>query len=96
MEGEEEGETRQQQQPLNSPAAAVHGEEGRRRRGGGFGAAAASPRRGQEMGERERKESGPGRPESLARQGGAHAPPRQLRSTTPATVASLVAPVHVA
>jgi hypothetical protein len=34
-------------------------------------------------------------PESLARQGRPHAPPRQLRSTTPATVASLIAPMHV-
>jgi hypothetical protein len=54
MEGEEEGETRQQQ-PLNSPAVAVHSEEGRRRRGGGFGAAAESPKCGQERRERDRE-----------------------------------------
>jgi hypothetical protein len=35
-------------------------------------------------------------PESMARQGGAHGPPRQLRSTPYATVAPLVAPSHVA
>ena len=39
---------------------------------------------------------GPVTPESLARQAGAHATPRQLRSTIDASVALLVTPVHVA
>jgi hypothetical protein len=107
MEGEGDGETGQQQQSLNSPAASVHGEESRRRRGGGGGVAQAG-RKGDKgkwvglaktylrLSRQPAWHDNPVTPKSMALQGGPHAPPRQLRSTTRSTVAPLVAPVHVA